>query len=200
MGIAAARAVFVDPDGTLLADVLHDAEAEADGLAFAPHAVEALRLLSDGGYRIVVVSNQPAIALGRFDQAALDRLAQALTQRLRGAGVALDGFYACPHAPGAGCNCRKPAPGLLHEAARVHAIDLSNSWLIGEILDDIEAGRRAGCHTVLLDVGRDTAVELSPLRTPDLRAPDLLAAARVIRAWDDAPGVAQPARPAADGA
>jgi len=200
MGIAAARAIFVDPDGTLAAALPHDAEAEADGLPFAPHAVEALRLLSDGGYHIVVVSNQPGIALGRLDQAALDRLAQAVTQRLRDAGVALAGFYACPHTPGAGCNCRKPAPGLLHEAAREHAIDLSNSWLIGEILDDIEAGRRAGCRTVLLEVGRDAAVALSPLRTPALRAPDLLAAARVIRAWDDAPGAAQPARPAADGA
>jgi histidinol-phosphate phosphatase family protein len=183
---APARAVFIDWDGTLVADLPH--HADPDRLAFTPNALDALRLLSDAGYRIVLVSNQPDEALGHADQAAPpDRLGQALAQRLRDEGIALDGLYVCPHPPGAGCNCRRPAPGLLHAAAHELALDLSRSWMIGDTLDDIEAGRRAGCRTVLLDVGHDAIRDLTPPRTPDLRAPDLLAAARVIKAWDDAP-------------
>jgi hypothetical protein len=82
------------------------------------------------------------------------------------------------------CLCRKPAPGLLRQAARVHAIDLANSWMIGDILDDVEAGRRAGCRSVLLDVGNETEWQLSPLRTPHVRAANLLEAARAIVASD----------------
>lgn len=182
---APARAVFVDSDGSLVADPPHG--ADPDRLAFTPNALDALRLLSDAGYRIVLVGNQPDAAPGQADQAAPDRWAQALTQRLRDEGVALDGVYVCPHPPGAGCNCRRPAPGLLHAAAHELAIDLSRSWMIGDILDDIEAGRRAGCRTVLLDVAHEAIRDPTLPHTPDLRAPDLLAAARVIRAWDDAP-------------
>jgi hypothetical protein len=84
-----------------------------------------------------------------------------------------------------GCLCRKPAPGLLRQAARAHRIDLQRSWMIGDILDDIEAGRRAGCRPVLLDVGSETVWRMSPLRTPHHRAPNLLEAARAIIAADD---------------
>ena len=80
----------------------------------------------------------------------------------------------------AGCLCRKPAPGLLHQAARTRNLDLARSWMVGDILDDVEAGRRAGCRSVLLDVGHETVWRLSPLRTPHFRAGDLLEAARHI--------------------
>jgi D-glycero-D-manno-heptose 1,7-bisphosphate phosphatase len=92
----------------------------------------------------------------------------------------LDGFYYCPHAPGAGCECRKPAAGLIERAAREHGVALGESWLIGDILDDIEAGRRAGCKTVLLDNGNETQWELSPERVPHHIARDLGEAAALI--------------------
>jgi histidinol-phosphate phosphatase family protein len=139
----------------------------------------------------VVASNQSGIGRGLFDRAALARLQAALEGMLARGNVRLDGFYVCPHAPSAdprrpACLCRKPAPGLLRQAARALDLDLSRSWMVGDILHDIEAGRRAGCRTVLLDVGHETEWQRSPLRTPHHVARDLLDAARLILAHDDA--------------
>ncbi len=183
------RAVFIDKDGTLVEDVPYNVDPAL--LGFTPHASAALRQLAGAGYRLVVVSNQPGLALGRFDLQSLRHLERALTARLALDGVVLDGFYICPHAPVAtppgrgralACRCRKPAPGLLLEAARELGIDLAASWMIGDILDDVEAGWRAGCRTVHLDVGNETVWQRSPIRVPTHTAPHLLAAAEAILA------------------
>lgn len=188
-------AVFVDKDGTLVEDLPYNVDPER--MRFTPHALPALRLLSTHGYRIVVVTNQPGVALGYFGLDALQRLRRAMARRLARAGVPLTGFYACPHEPGPQplCECRKPAPGLLQLAARRHGLDLSRSWMVGDILDDVEAGRRAGCRTVLLDVGNETVWRPGPLRVPDGRARDLQAAADFILAQQPHAGAA-PAAPA----
>jgi len=188
------RAVFIDKDGTLIVDVPYNVDPAR--LRFTPHALDALRLLDGAGFALFVVTNQPGLASGRFSRAEFAHLQQALTARVRAeAGVALAGFYACPHAPAASaalaCLCRKPAPGMLRQAARAHRIDLARSWMVGDILDDVEAGRRAGCRSVLLDVGNETIWRMSPLREPTHRATDLLDAARFIVAAE------QDARPAA---
>lgn len=173
------RAVFLDKDGTLVEDVPYNVDPAR--LRFTPHAGEGLRRLVAAGYLVIVITNQPGVALGLFDAVALERLAQALSDRLRVEGVELSGFYACPHAEGPpDCGCRKPAPGLLLQAAQEHQVDLSASWMIGDILNDVEAGRRAGCRTVLLDVGHETVWDLSPLRRPLHRVADLRAAAQAI--------------------
>lgn len=185
------KAVFVDKDGTLVHDVPYNVDPAL--LRFTPGALTGLQLLTAAGYDIVVITNQPGIAQGRFDAAALARLQQALTTLLRRAGVPLAGFYACPHAPAAdaagaapGCGCRKPAPGLLRQAADALGLDLGASWMVGDILDDVEAGHRAGCRSVLLDVGNETLWQMSLLRTPELRVANLLEAARQILACDEA--------------
>lgn len=173
------RAVFLDKDGTLVEDVPYNVDPAR--LRFTPHAGEGLRRLVAAGYLVIVITNQPGVALGLFDAVALERLAQALSDRLRVEGVELSGFYACPHAEGPpDCGCRKPAAGLLLQAAQEHQVDLSASWMIGDILNDVEAGRRAGCRTVLLDVGHETVWDLSPLRRPLHRVADLRAAAQAI--------------------
>ena len=181
-------AVFIDKDGTLVEDVPDNVDPAR--LRFTPHALEALRLLAERGYPLIVVTNQPGLAYGRFTRAELTRLQLALAEMMQREGVPLTDFYACGHAPGpAGpvpaCLCRKPAPGLLRQAARTHRIDLQRSWMVGDVLDDIEAGRRAGCRTVLLEVGSETVWRMSPLRTPHHRVHDLLEAARTIIASDD---------------
>jgi histidinol-phosphate phosphatase family protein len=179
------RAVFIDKDGTLVHDVPYNVDPAR--LTFTPSAIEALKLLRAFGYALVVVSNQPGIALGRFDAAALGRLVAALGDRLAAHGLALDGFYACPHASareGSGCACRKPRPGLLLQAAAALDLDLARSWMVGDILDDIEAGRRADCRTVLLDVDHETEWLPGPLREPHHRARDLFDAAQQIVAHD----------------
>ena len=175
---APARAVFIDKDGTLVQNVPYNADPAL--VRFTPQAFAGLRLLAARGYELYIVTNQPGVALGYFDEAALDALWQALSREAREHGVTLHGFYACAHAPDAGCDCRKPGDGLLRRAAREHAIDLDSSWMVGDILDDIEAGQRAGCRTVLLDVGHETVWQLSDLRHPHHRAAHLLEAARII--------------------
>lgn len=188
-------AVFIDKDGTLIVDVPYNVDPAR--LAFTPNALAGIKCLDAAGYALVVVTNQPGLAAGRFTRAEFARLQRALVGRVREqSGVELAGFYACPHAPGPGptpaCLCRKPAPGLLRQAALVHHLDLKRSWMIGDILDDVEAGRRAGCRSVLLDVGNETEWRLSPLREPGHRARDLLDAARFIVASDAAATMTKP--------
>jgi D-glycero-D-manno-heptose 1,7-bisphosphate phosphatase len=184
------KAVFLDKDGTLVEDVPYNVDPAL--LRFTPNAIEGLALLQRHGWSLVVVSNQPGIARGLFDQAALSRLSNALEGLLANAGIALHGFHVCPHLPSMDlrrpvCLCRKPAPGLLRQAAAAHGLDLGQSWMVGDILDDVEAGRRAGCRAVLLDVGHETEWALSPLRMPHVRCADLLEAARTIVALEATP-------------
>ena len=107
-------------------------------------------------------------------------------------GVPLAGFTYCPHHPegsveglAMACDCRKPAPGMIVRMAAEHGIDLARSWMIGDILDDVQAGRGAGCRTILIDSGNETKWVLSPEREPHYRAPDLADAARHILEQDD---------------
>jgi histidinol-phosphate phosphatase family protein len=108
--------------------------------------------------------------------------------------LALDGFYFCPHHPegtvapwSIECHCRKPLPGLLLKAAHEHGIDLRASWMVGDILHDVEAGNRAGCRTILIDNGNETEWRLGPRRVPTRMAPDLYTAAVLIASHGDAP-------------
>jgi len=156
-----------------------------------PGAGEGLRRLGAAGYRLVVVSNQSGVARGYFPEAALAAVEARLRALLAAEGVTLDGFYCCPHLPegvvkqyAVGCDCRKPAPGLLLRAAQEQELDLARSWLVGDILNDVEAGRRAGCRTVLIDNGNETEWVLSPERRPHLVAAGLAEAARRILAAD----------------
>lgn len=179
-------AVFLDKDGTLVDNVPYNADPRL--LTFTRHAIPALQLLARAGWALVIVSNQSGLSSGRFSRSEFAQYQRVLTERLRAeGGIELTGFYVCPHLPlanGPACLCRKPAPGMLRQAARAHGLDLARSWMVGDILDDIEAGRCAGCQTVLLDVGSESQWRLSPLRTPHHRSADLLDAARIILAQD----------------
>jgi D-glycero-D-manno-heptose 1,7-bisphosphate phosphatase len=155
-------------------DVPYNVDPER--ICLAPRAEEGLAALAGSGYRLIVVSNQPGIALGLFKEAQLG----GVERRLREMVPDLDGFYYCPHGPNDGCECRKPGCGLLQRAARRHGVRLERSWMVGDILDDVEAGRRAGCRTVLIDNGNETEWRMSPERQPDRIAPDLYHAATLI--------------------
>ncbi len=162
---------------------------DPDLIRLSRGAAEGLRILHASGFRLIVISNQSGVALGRFPESALGGVQARLEQLLAAAGVPLTGFYYCPHHPegrlpayARACDCRKPQPGLIERAARDHAIELESSWFVGDILDDVEAGRRAGCRTVLVDNGHETLWQRSPLRWPDLVAADLEDAAMQISA------------------
>lgn len=167
------RAVFIDKDGTLVENVPYN--VDPDRIILTSGAALGVRQLKAHGYRVIVVSNQPGVGLGRFAASAL----HGVEARLREL-VPIDGFYYCPHHPGAGCTCRKPSPGMLMRAAREHGLRLSSCWMVGDILDDIEAGRSAGCRTVLLDNGNETEWELTARRVPHNVARDLARAAAQI--------------------
>lgn len=179
--MALTPAIFLDKDGTVLKDVPYNVDPEK--MVFAPGAHEGLVRLSRLGVPLIVITNQPGIALGKFGYDALHRMRQRLDAMFADAGAVLAGFYFCPHLPAAGrhsegqrCSCRKPDPGLLFQATHDHRIDLGRSWLVGDILDDIEAGHRAGCRAVLIDNGNETEWRLNAWRRPDQRVHDFLAA------------------------
>jgi len=163
------RAVFIDKDGTLVENVPYNVDPTL--LRWRPGALPALAALAGAGYQLLLATNQSGLGHGYFTRRQFAWLQQVLVQRLRDeAGVQLLDVMVCPHAPGPGgapaCLCRKPAPGMLTRAARMHRLDLVGSWMVGDTLDDVEAGRRAGCRTVLLDSGGETRWQHSPLRTP----------------------------------
>lgn len=189
---ALAKAVFLDKDGTLIDDVPYNVDPEQVRLTRG--AAYGLELLARRGFRLLVISNQSGIAHGYFPRAALDRVEARIDALLRPVKVSIDGYYYCPHAPDAKiaryalrCTCRKPQAGLLRLAAAEHGIDLARSWLIGDILDDIEAGRRAGCRTILIVNGNETEWRLEPARNPHRFATDLAQAARMIAAHENRP-------------
>ena len=168
------RLVCLDKDGTLLVDEPFNVDPER--IRPTPGAAEAVQMLGRAGFRLAVVTNQPGVAQGRFAASELEGVRAWLDRFFAAADVTLSGFYVCPHA--GGCDCRKPAPGLLRRAMDELGADPGSSWMIGDILDDVEAGSRAGCRTVLLDNGNETEWLPGVHRRPDFSAPDLAAAAR----------------------
>ncbi|WP_404994809.1 D-glycero-alpha-D-manno-heptose-1,7-bisphosphate 7-phosphatase [Cupriavidus pauculus] len=178
-------AILLDKDGTLLENVPYNVDPAA--MRLAEGAADALRILSRLDMPLAVVSNQPGVALGRFGVHALQSVHQRLRELFSLHGARLSGFFWCPHHPrgmvrpyAVHCMCRKPAPGMLWQAAAALGCDLSRSWMVGDILDDVEAGRRAGCSTVLVDCGNETEWLGGELRTPDFIVPTIDRAAQVI--------------------
>jgi len=179
------KAIFLDKDGTLVDNIPYNVEPRR--ITLAAGAGPALRLLARLDYRLFVVSNQDGIAHGHFPEDAMHAVGDRLTDLLFREHVTLDGFYYCPHHPAGAvpqyalvCRCRKPQPGMLVKAADEHGIDLAASWMVGDILHDVEAGNRAGCRTLLIDNGNETEWRLSAGRIPTRMAPDLYSAAVLI--------------------
>jgi histidinol-phosphate phosphatase family protein len=165
------RAVFLDKDGTLVENV--PMNVDPSRMRLADGAAAALHRLREAGYRFAVVSNQAGVARGLFPESALAGVAARLAELLDEQGLQLDGFFYCPHDPAGSvpqyritCDCRKPAPGLLHRASAALGADVASSWMVGDILDDVEAGRRAGCRCILLDSGGETEWLRGPAREP----------------------------------
>ncbi|HZT09183.1 MAG TPA: HAD family hydrolase [Chloroflexota bacterium] len=186
------KAIFLDKDGTLLEDEPYNVDPNL--IRLMPGAAEAARALREAGYLIVVVTNQSGVARGLYPESALTPLRQALATLLRAAGADVDGFYWCPHHPGGSiaryarqCSCRKPEPGLLLRARDELRVDLRESWMVGDILDDVEAGRRAGCHVCLVNNGHETEWVLTRDRVPELVVRDLRELARHVlsRRWKE---------------
>jgi D-glycero-D-manno-heptose 1,7-bisphosphate phosphatase len=180
------RALFLDRDGTLVHARHYPSRPEQ--LLLYAGIERALLRVQQQGFRLLVITNQSGIARGLFGEEDLERMHAYLAATLAEAGVRIDGFYFCPHHPEGSvpelavrCDCRKPAPGMLLRAAVDHDVDLARSWFVGDILDDVEAGKRAGCRTLLVDLGSEPP-PATPLRRPDFVARDTLHALAIIAA------------------
>ncbi|RIK67412.1 MAG: D,D-heptose 1,7-bisphosphate phosphatase [Planctomycetota bacterium] len=174
-------AVFLDRDNTLIADPGYISDP-AD-VRLLPGAAEAVRRIRAAGYRAVVVTNQSGVARGRITEAQLEAVHLRLRALLRGERAELDAIYVCPYLDGPEAvvaayrrdsDLRKPRPGMLLLAARELGLDLPHSWMIGDSPRDVEAGRAAGCRTILISA---EARPLPPgMPPPDQVARDLAAA------------------------
>ncbi len=160
-----ARAAFLDRDGVVNELTVDPATGRPESplrsadVALVPGAAAALAQLSGSGWLLVGVTNQPAAAKGTASQAKLDDVQTRVLELLAAENVHFDAFRICPHHPegvlphlAQTCDCRKPAPGMLLDAAGQLGIDLARSWMIGDTDSDILAGARAGCRTVLIEL------------------------------------------------
>lgn len=146
------KAAFLDRDGVLNRKAPSEDEyvTRWEQMEFLPGAHEAVRLLNEAGYFVVVVTNQRCVAKGLITTSQLDSMHARMRHEFETAGARIDAIYYCPHDVQPPCSCRKPQPGMLLEAARTHHLDLAESWMIGDSKRDVESGKRAGCRTVQL--------------------------------------------------
>jgi len=146
------RAIFLDRDGVINRAVVRDGKPyppkNLREMEILPGVLEAMVLLHEAGFMLIVVTNQPDVARGTTPKAVVEEINQSLASLLP-----IDEFRTCYHDSGDGCDCRKPLPGALLAAAKQHNIDLSNSYMIGDRWRDIEAGKHAGCQTIFIDYG-----------------------------------------------
>jgi D-glycero-D-manno-heptose 1,7-bisphosphate phosphatase len=169
------RAVFLDRDGVINRAIVRNGKgyppANVGELEILPRVPEALRRIKDAGFVAIVVTNQPDVARGTTPLATVEAINTALA-----AALPIDEFRVCYHDSGDNCECRKPKPGMLLQAAQKWGIDMAKSYLVGDRWRDIEAGQHAGCRTVFIDYGYD---EKQPERY-DHRVASLWEAADII--------------------
>ncbi len=157
------KAVFLDRDGCLIVD--REYLSNPEGISFLPGVLSGLKKLQSAGFKLLVVTNQSGVARGYFTESEVREVNRHLTELLEAEDIFLNGIYYCPAHPEAeeivyrqGLDRRKPAPGMLLEAAQDLEIDLDESFMVGDKLSDMVAGKRAGCATVLLLTGKGRSV------------------------------------------
>lgn len=177
-------AIFVDRDGVINENRADYVKSWAE-FRWLPQSLEALITLAAYTVPIFIVTNQSAVGRGLVPSATLDALHARMTRAVQERGGRIDGIYVCLHAPEASCRCRKPAPGLLFDAALTHGVDLTASVLIGDAFGDFGAARAAGTAYIHVRTGRGAA-ELPLVLAADPTVPvvdDLAAAARLCGAY-----------------
>lgn len=180
------RAIFLDRDG-VLNENRADYVRSWDEFVFLPGTFTALRRLANVESMIVVITNQAGVGRNLISSARIDEIHQKMVEEIGRHGVQIQHVFLCPHTVSDRCTCRKPEPGMLLRASERLDIDLTQSVFIGDALTDIEAGRRAGCRTVLVKSGRGqeavSSIDWNDRRTavPDAVADDLNAAVPIVR-------------------
>ena len=142
------KAVFVDRDGTIARDV-HYCSHPKD-FELMEGAAEAIRLLNQHDFKVIIVTNQSGIARGYFDEVMLMTIHRKMKEELARKDAFIDAIYFCPHHPEDNCSCRKPQPGMILRALADYDIDLKSSFVVGDLQMDIDLGRAVGCKTILV--------------------------------------------------
>lgn len=190
------RAVFLDRDGVINEIVyfpelgLLDSPLNPKQFKLLPNAARGIKLLNSLGLKVIIASNQPAIAKGKTTRELFEKIREKMIRELKKSGARIDAEYYCFHHPAAKyaeyrvkCRCRKPKPGLLLKAAKERGIDLSKSFLVGDSVTDIAAGKAAGCKTILIGYLKSDLSRLIEEKNtkPNHIAPSLLEAAKIIK-------------------
>lgn len=192
------KVVFLDRDGT----INHDSPDYIKGpseFKLISGSIEAIRLLTIGGFTSIVITNQSAIARKFISPAELGHIHALMKSAIKSGGGKITDIFFCPHLPTDNCECRKPAPGLIVQAQEKYNIDLGTAVMVGDSAKDIECARNAGCgKSVLVKTGKDNQTEhiLKNKRiTPDYTANNLHAAAQWILASEKSTPTSPPSAP-----
>lgn len=178
-------AIFLDRDGT----IIHDAEyiSNPREVKLLPGACEGLLKLQKAGFLLIIISNQSGVGREIFGEEEMQHVHERMVELLGDENVAIDGAYYCLHRPDEDCNCRKPQPGLLKLAIDELAVDISQSYMIGDKVSDIEAGLNVGCQPLLIRteqfISPLSRVVQKPLEIPPVGVPiaaNLIAASKWI--------------------
>jgi histidinol-phosphate phosphatase family protein len=181
-------AVFLDRDGVINKEV--EFLRKLEQFELLPKSCEAIKLLNDHGWLVVIITNQPVIARGEATARDIDAIHKKMKNKLKKCGAHIDAIYYCPHHPEQGfpgemveykidCACRKPKIGLLEEASKEFNIDLKKSFFVGDTTVDVQTGKNAGCKTILVKTGYGGLDKKFPA-TPVFTCEDLLEAAKLI--------------------
>lgn len=171
-------AVFLDRDGTICEDV--DYLSRPDELKIFPFGAEAVRMLNENGFLVILITNQSGIARGFFDENALHEIHEKLASELVEQNAKLDAIYFCPHNSVDDCDCRKPKTGMIEQATKDFSIDLENSWMIGDKAIDVETGFNAKTKTVLVMSGYGRQEIKNLKKQPTITVENLLFAVKEI--------------------
>lgn len=175
------RAAFLDRDGVINQKAPEGQYVTSWGdFHFLPRIAESIALLNALDFSVVVVTNQRCVAKGLMALAELEEMHRRMSESLRHEGAVIDAVYYCPHDYEAACDCRKPAPGMLLQAARERGIQLRESWMIGDSDIDVQAGQNAGCRTAKISADGSTIGRNAAQGGADIVVPSVLDAVREI--------------------
>ena len=176
------RAVFLDRDGVINkypGDRLYVTSLKK--FSFLPHAKKAIALLSEAGFEIFVASNQAGVGKGTYTQKTLERITAKMLGDIEQAGGKITKVYYCTHRKEAGCNCRKPKPGLLKKAGREFKVDLKKAYFVGDTIRDVLTAHAAGAKSILIFSGKEKMSNQKNWQAkPDFVFKDLFAAAKFL--------------------
>ena len=173
------KVVFLDRDGVISQDS-PDHIKSWDEFHFLPNVKDAIRLLTENGFHIIVITNQSVIARGMTSLEELEGMHSNMKKEVEESGGKIDYIYYCPHHPDDGCSCRKPQPGMLNKAIENHDVDPSCSFMVGDRMMDVEVGKKVGCKTIIIPSELGLKEMQNNSVKPDFVAKDLMDASRWI--------------------